>query len=102
MAYGNFALQGINLTSILTLSTALGCASVAQRQSPGFVNRWLWVRIPPLASWRGRPSLRHKVSGSRSWQWTSDDSLLVWPLSGSATRNRHGRADGRAANGIRL
>ncbi len=24
-------------------------ASVAQRQSSGFVNRWLWVRIPPLA-----------------------------------------------------
>ena len=38
---------------------ALGCASVAQRQSTGFVNQWLWVQIPPLASLAGRPSFRH-------------------------------------------
>ena len=31
----------------------VGCASVAQWQSSGFVNRWLWVRLPPLAS-RGK------------------------------------------------
>lgn len=29
-------------------------ASVAQRQSSGFVNRWLWVRIPPLALGSGQ------------------------------------------------
>lgn len=28
-------------------------ASVAQWQSPGFVNRRLWVQLPPLASCRG-------------------------------------------------
>src|SRR5262249_12540549 len=32
---------------------ALGCASVAQRQSTGFVNQWLWVQVPPLASLGG-------------------------------------------------
>src|SRR5579871_71728 len=32
----------------------LGCASVAQRQSTGFVNQWLWVQIPPLASLAGK------------------------------------------------
>src|SRR5947209_1001366 len=39
---------------------ALGCASVAQWQSTGFVNQWLWVRLPPLASQarnrRGQPA----------------------------------------------
>ena len=29
---------------------AMAFASVAQRQSTGFVNQWLWVQIPPLAS----------------------------------------------------
>jgi hypothetical protein len=29
-----------------------GFASVAQWQSTGFVNRWLWVQLPPLASAR--------------------------------------------------
>src|SRR5207249_325119 len=28
-------------------------ASVAQWQSTGFVNQWLWVQVPPLASARG-------------------------------------------------
>src|SRR6516164_4742908 len=30
-----------------------GCASVAQRQSTGFVNQMLWVQVPPLASVAG-------------------------------------------------
>jgi len=34
---------------------AIGCASVAQRQSTGFVNRKLWVQLPPLASRAGNP-----------------------------------------------
>src|SRR5438876_10684503 len=79
---------------------ALGCASVAQRQSTGFVNQWLWVQIPPLASLAGKAVAEARAK--RPTDRTSTNSNLPFrPLSGGDFQ-RHGWADGRAANGIRL
>jgi hypothetical protein len=66
---------------------ATGCASVAQWQSTGFVNQWLWVQLPPLASRAGKsrrsneqgPPANSRSSGTKN----CGDHLPVRPLSGS-------------------
>ncbi len=79
---------------------ALCCAaSVAQRQSTGFVNRWLWVQIPPLAfvaRWNAvlcwcliRAPVPVRLSGvevSSSWGWCGAGPVvgLACGYSGSA------------------
>src|SRR5437867_4782061 len=62
---------------------ALGCASVAQRQSTGFVNQWLWVQVPPLASLAGKPSSRTKAHRPIGRHKALEEPLLDRPLSRS-------------------
>jgi hypothetical protein len=42
---------------------APGLASVAQWQSTGFVNQWLWVQLPPLACRTGPEARGSRMSG---------------------------------------
>src|SRR5437667_493583 len=91
---------------------AFGCASVAQWQSTGFVNRWLWVQVPPLASLaegeaialmkvHARPVERKRGKDSLSKKVAGDNPFPAPSLSGSGS-SRQRWADGRAANGTRL
>src|ERR1700756_2225496 len=65
-ALREFRLAGVIRASYTDTFHALGCASVAQWQSTGFVNLRLWVRLPPLASQARKPSIRSRPTGQAS------------------------------------
>src|SRR5262245_12726826 len=94
---GEFRLATIVPSSYTHFFHVIGCASVAQRQSTGFVNRMLWVQIPSLASRRGRPPELGAEDGTRVTGCLKPGLVSV---AMQAWRIR--RAGGRAANGIRL
>jgi hypothetical protein len=92
---------------------ALGCASVAQRQSTGFVNQWLWVQIPPLASLAGKsrqqegpPAKRvirevtsppgKAIAPERSLKISMDGQMAERPMASDC------KSDGLSPTGVRI
>ena len=79
-----------------------GFASVAQRQSSGFVNRGLWVQLPPLAcdslAFRLAKGCRFAERKATRGATGTRTNVCRRRLKPQAAR----RAGGRAANGIRL
>ena len=79
---GEFRLASFMPPSYTHSFVEIGCASVAQRQSTGFVNRMLWVQIPSLAS-RVRPPSRGR---DRTFCGTASD-----PSVGELAEDQAGR-----------
>ena len=58
----------------------LGHASVAQRQSTGFVNQKLWVQIPPLASYE-----RYFVPSTKTILNVDNSRVIFGAVAGSVS-----------------
>src|SRR5438445_9630788 len=112
-ALREFRLAGVLRASYTDPFHVLGCASVAQWQSTGFVNLRLWVRLPPLASQAGKPSIRSRPTARRASVPERHSSLGSAIVRGFADMNTDGqmaerpmasdcKSDGLSPTGVRI